>query len=257
MKHKATAGFTIIEVSFFLAISGLMAVGLLASAGATINSHRYKDSVVSLQSQLQHEFSKVENIQNGRSGAESCNSNAKIVAGNSPRGTSNCVMLGRFVAIEGDKISSQPVVGVSTSATNDGLGDLAYLKSYTIRVDDSASAVMTEGRKWGNSITYPSGFGSITKGTTRNIYFLIVRSPNSGIVYSFSSSSDLRSAASGLGAMIMQGASGNYFGRTKQVMCVKEEGVVMTSPLGVMIEANIANPNGIQVTSNDTVPGQC
>ena len=110
MKQKFIPAFTIIEVSFFLAISGLMAVGLLAGMGATINSHRYRDSVASLQSQLQQEFSRVENIQNNRAGNESCNATASITSSSSERGTTDCVIVGRFIAIEGDKITSYPVI---------------------------------------------------------------------------------------------------------------------------------------------------
>ncbi len=249
MKQKFTPGFTIIEVSFFLAISGLMAVGLLAGMGATINSHRYRDSVASLQSQLQQEFSRVENIQNNRSGSESCNAAANISTTSSARGTTECVIIGRFVAVEGDKITSYPVIAHSTSTTNDSLDDTAYLKSHNIKIDQKYE--LDEGSRWGNTITYASDFG-VQKGETRNVYFLIVRSPKSGSVYSFSSGADLRGDPSGLSSMIVNSPSGQNFGRSRQILCVRKEGVVSMSNLGVTIEANLSNPNGIQILSNDT-----
>ena len=258
MKRNKELGFTIIEVSFFLAISGLMAVGLLASSGATINSHRYRDSVNSLQSQLQHEFTKAENVQNARSGSESCGSNAEVIDHSvAPRGTSECVLLGRYVAIEGDKIGSYPVIARSTATTDDSLNDIDYLKSYVIKADTREGSRLDEGRKWGNSIAYSSGFPSNPRGTTRSVYLLIVRSPKSGLIYSFSSARNLGATGSNLAEMVMQSASGSDFGRTRQVLCVKQEVSTRLSPLGVAIEANITNPNGIQIISNDTESGRC
>ena len=250
MKQKFIPAFTIIEVSFFLAISGLMAVGLLAGMGATINSHRYRDSVASLQSQLQQEFSRVENIQYNRAGNESCNATASITSSSSERGTTDCVIVGRFIAINGDKITSYPVIAHSTSAVNESQDDITYLKNHIIKTDQTQT--IDEGRKWGNFITYSADFGN-KKGDVRNVYFLVVRSPKSGNIYSFSSGSDLRDDPNGLSQMIISTPSGeNLFGRSRQILCVKKEGVVSMSNLGVSLEANLSNSNGIQILSNDT-----
>ena len=250
MKQKFAQGFTIIEVSFFLTISGLMAVGLLAGMGATINSHRYRDSVMSLQSQLQQEFSRVENIENDRSGNESCTASANIsTIISSYRGTTDCVIIGRYIAVEGDKITSYPVIARPTSSTNNSLDDIAYLKSHTIKIDQLYS--LDEGRKWGNTITYSADFGT-RKGDTRNVYFLMVRSPKSGSIYSFSSGTNLKNNSSGLSQMVIDTPAGENFGRSRQILCVKKEGAVSMSNLGVSLEANLANSNGIQVLSNDT-----
>ena len=249
MKQKFIPAFTIIEVSFFLAISGLMAVGLLAGMGATINSHRYRDSVASLQSQLQQEFSRVENIQNNRAGNESCNATASITSSSSERGTTDCVIVGRFIAINGDKITSYPVIAHSTSAVNESQDDITYLKNHIIKTDQTHN--LDEGRKWGNYITYSSDFGN-RKGDVRNVYFLILRSPKSGTIYSFSSGEDLRGSSSGLSSMILSSPSGENFARSRQVLCVRKEGIVSMSDLGVSLEANLSNSNGIQILSNDT-----
>ena len=250
MKQKFIPAFTIIEVSLFLAISGLMAVGLLAGIGTAIGTHRYRDSVMSLQAQLQQEFSRVENMQNDRAGDESCNASADIVNVRSERGTSDCVVIGRFIAIEGDKIASYPVVARSTDATNESLSDIAYIKSHIIKVDQNHE--QDEGRRWGNSIVYSSDFGS-KKGDIRKVYFLVVRSPKSGSIYSFSSDTDLRNDSSGLSSMVIDSPSEEkFFGRTRQILCVKKEEAVSISSLGVSLEANLSNTNGIQLLSNDT-----
>lgn len=257
MKQKTNSGFTIIEVSFFLAISGLMAVGLLAGAGATINSHRYRDSVVSLQAQLQHEFTKVENIQNSRLGDEGCNATASVTTSGAPRGTTDCVILGRLIAIEVDKVTSYPVIARAGVSANEDQDDLVFLKNHIIKTDASPGSSYSETRKWGNTITYPSGFSSRIQGSDRKIYLLVVRSPKSGVIYSFSSSENLSTGDGDLSAMVVQEPVDAMFGRSRQVLCVKTEGLVRMSSLGVAIEADIANPNGILITGNDTEPGIC
>ena len=43
--NKLSGGFTIIEVMLFLAVSGVLAAGILATVGGTIGAQRYRDAV--------------------------------------------------------------------------------------------------------------------------------------------------------------------------------------------------------------------
>ena len=43
--HYHRSGFTIIEVGFFLAITGLMLVGVMASISIRVSTQRYNDAV--------------------------------------------------------------------------------------------------------------------------------------------------------------------------------------------------------------------
>ncbi len=248
MGHKNNSGFTIIEVSFFLAISGLMAVGLLAGAGASINTQMYKDSAVSLRTQLQHEVTRVENIENSRDGSQACNSNG-VISPNSTaaRGTTDCVLLGRYVAVQSNTIKASPVVAHPTVNTRENLDDIAYLKSYNLNVD--AARGDTTNSKWGNSIVYPKSFAQ--RGSPRDIYFLIVRSPKSGGLYLFSSGVN---SSDNLRNMVRQEASNNLYGRTQQILCIKKDGIVASSNLGVVVEANLSSASDIRTLSSDTEP---
>lgn len=251
MTQKFNSGFTIIEVVFFLAISGLMAVGLLAGMGNTVNVHRYRDSAASLQSQLQHEFTYVENISNDRDNRRFCSASAGIStitsATTSPRGTTDCMMLGKLVAVEGSKISSYPVIGYGT--IDEGKSDIVNLQNLTLRVDTEGK--IQTGNKWGGEVVYPISTPGGSRGESRNFYLLIVRSPKSGGIYAFSSSSNPNTPAK-LKAMVREDSAGNDYGRTRQILCIKKDGFVASSMLGVSLEANITNPNGIQILSNDT-----
>lgn len=59
-------GFTIVEASLFLAISGLMVAGILAGATTSIIRHRYVDAANDLASYLRSAYSEVINVENTR-----------------------------------------------------------------------------------------------------------------------------------------------------------------------------------------------
>ncbi len=61
-------GFTIIEVSLFLAISGFLIIGLLVGTSASISRQRYNDSVQDFAEFLRRTYSSVINVENPRSG---------------------------------------------------------------------------------------------------------------------------------------------------------------------------------------------
>lgn len=100
---KIVDGFTIIEVSLFLAISGLLAVGLMAGWTTNINRQRYNDMVNTFKSDIQQVFTEVENPQNSMTQRVRCTDNGtniSIVLDNSgnTRGTTNCIILGRMIS---------------------------------------------------------------------------------------------------------------------------------------------------------------
>ncbi len=57
---KIVDGFTIIEISLFLAISSFLAVGLMAGWTTNINRQRYTDMVSTFKSDIQQVFTEVE-----------------------------------------------------------------------------------------------------------------------------------------------------------------------------------------------------
>ena len=251
MNQRFNSGFTIIEVSLFLAISGLLSIGILVGLSATIQSHRYKDSVASLQSYLQHQFSKVENLENSREGSEYCNNNAQTSTISSERrGTSECVVVGRYIALEGQSASSYSVVAMGSS--DEQLNDIEDLKQYKIKIDELAPT--EEEMRWGGSIVTPK---SSTGGREPlNIYLLIIRSPKSGYIYTFSSSNDVGRTSTGeLSVMVKnkpEAETDKQKGRTQQYLCVDPSGNILVSRMGILIEPNLSNANGIQIISNDT-----
>jgi type II secretory pathway pseudopilin PulG len=61
--RKKRAGFTIIEIMIFLAISGILIIGVIAGSGVITARHRYNDSVQNLTELLRSQYSAVINTQ--------------------------------------------------------------------------------------------------------------------------------------------------------------------------------------------------
>lgn len=129
MTHGEQAGFTIIEVTLFLAISGLLLMIAFAFTGSTLQNMRFTDTTKSLQSFLQQQYTKVQTNSQAFSVPEG--STITCVASGAPSiqtgtrsvgSSQSCILLGS--ALEYDpaakSITVNPVVGYA-NATSDTL----------------------------------------------------------------------------------------------------------------------------------------
>ena len=186
MKPKNEVGFTIIETMLFLGITGLMIVGILAGTGVSINIQRYRDSVSSLQTALQQQFSEVLNVSNSSSGNLACYGDGSVKA----RGQSDCVLLGRFITTSNDSktLLIKNVIGYIDDNATKASNDIEALKQYKIKISPVSS----------DSYSIPWDAAVVKEGSNNPISFsmLIVHSPLSGAVRSFivvdSTVSDIR-----------------------------------------------------------------
>ena len=238
--NERTVGFTIIETMLFLAVTGLLAVGILAGTGGAINQQRYRDSVNSLQSVLQDQYSKVTNVVNDRDGSWRCDATGAISqSSGEPRGTGECMLLGRLVAVsdDGKQVTMSDIVGRRLSASDDeGANDITELKTnYAIQ----SSPINREVKDvaWGATVVKP---GTTTAQPTT---ILIIRSPLSGGMMTFAT----QSATNDLGAMIEGGIL-----NAPLPLCVSPgAGVVAGSQLGVRISAFAAAPSAVQIAPEE------
>jgi type II secretory pathway pseudopilin PulG len=183
MGIKKQTGFTIIETMLFLAITGALAAAILAGSGIAISQQRYRDSVNSLKSYVQQQYSEVTNVVNGRDKSWTCDTNGNVIEVNvsagQARGTSECVMLGRFLTIDGTgtNLTSANVVGYRAASTPAAASDIDELKTYKLTIspiEQDASEV-----SWGAQVVKPETT------TPLQLSMLIVRSPLSGAVLTF------------------------------------------------------------------------
>ena len=125
MNRYCQPGFTIIEVMLFLAISGVMAIGLMAGMGAAISSQQYRDSVQSYADYLRGQYSKVVAVENERSGDSGAT--CPLAGSVTDRGRSNCVIVGRYTRTQdaGDKYESRSIyASQSGSSWSYALGEI-------------------------------------------------------------------------------------------------------------------------------------
>jgi type II secretory pathway pseudopilin PulG len=228
MGTKTETGFTLIEVMLFLAVSGMLAASVLVGSGITIGQQRYRDSVNSLQSYIQQQYTKVTDTINTRDQGWTCDSSGNVTA-TSPasagqaRGTSDCVMLGRFITVDatGTQLTASNVVGAYNTNGVTQSSDVAEITTnYKLGVsplDQDAQAI-----SWSAQVVKPN--------TTipQPISILILRSPLSGSVLTFVAggvqtnlNSMVKTAALGLQSDLCVNASvGTFMGKRMEVRII-------------------------------------
>lgn len=98
MGIRSAAGYTIVEVSLFLAVSSLLFIIALIGTGNTVRSSRFTDSSRSLHAFVQKKYDDILNGVNSRPGAEVCNAGS-VSSGTQTPGTSDCWLLGRLITL--------------------------------------------------------------------------------------------------------------------------------------------------------------
>lgn len=249
-KITGTTGFTIIETMLFLAITGLMAVGILVGSGVTISQQRYRDSVNSLQTLLQDQYSAVRDVVNSRDTAWTCDSSGVVAeattSGGQLRGTADCVLLGRLLQVEenGRDITVADVVGARRANAVTAASDLEEIKTnYLLGVSPVGQEKKEVG--WGGVIVKP--------GTTepQSLSMLVVRSPLSGATLTFTQLGQVSQA--NVGTLIEEANTS-----AAVPLCVDANtSAFMRQRLAVQISPFAAAQSAIQIPSeSDNVCGE-
>ena len=154
-------GFTIIEVTLFLAISSFLAISLLVGTSVAVQRQQYRDATQSFANFLRSQYSQAINTENDRAFGR-----CQLGGGDSNRGQSECVILGRYIETANrgggrfaeDEYISYPVYGMPSNVGNSWRYSLGQPESYKI------------------------GWGAKTRlaQSNSNISVLIYRSPESG-----------------------------------------------------------------------------
>lgn len=186
-------GYTIIEVSLFLAVSGLLVLIALFGTGTAIRSTRFTDSARSLHAYLQKQYDNILNGVNSRTGNEACVAGNVVTGSNQQAGTSNCLLLGKLVTLKqgSSAIKTYDIVGTEPPVPNYNAPDAELIADFTPTV---VRNVGTE--------TYDIPWGTQVSGTKRLSdnqavdTFALIRSPRSAriVSYTFESPSDSISA---------------------------------------------------------------
>ena len=231
MTGYSRGGFTIIETMLFLAISGLLVVGILGGTGYAINIQRYGDAVNSLQNYFQGEFGIVANAQNDRDNFLTCSSGAlSSDGGGLPRGTTDCLIIGQLVTVAGDGKSLQSQTVYAGADGSDQTNDIDALQHSSLFVSDVVQPPSDYALEWGTALALPGG--TIPSG----YQLLIVRSPSSGTIRTFTAEKDVS-----LQGMVADSA------RLDRIFCVDSQGLIAFGNRGVKILKDAANASAVKV----------
>jgi type II secretory pathway pseudopilin PulG len=245
-------GFTILETTLFLAISGLLILMLIGGAGISLNVQRYHDATESFKAKLQAQYAALANVQNGRNDGLSCDSSARIIDGGAvPRGQTNCLLVGKYMRIDQSDVTVYTVLANQVSSIERTTDIEAMLNNYALNV--STTEVDEDSLDWGTQIAWPrSGAEMLNPTTPRTIGILFIRSPDSGLVYTFSSNdiSPTKTAVSSstLTDMIIAGATTP--GQSAQTLCIDSGGLVISGDMAVRLKAFASSAAAVEVISN-------
>jgi len=237
MRMKKEAGFTVIETMLFLGVTGMLATAILVGSGVTINQQRYRDSVNSLKSYIQQQYSEVTNVTNDRDKSWICNgignvSESNPVAGQA-RGTSDCVILGRFITLDesGTMLSASNVLGVRNAGATDAASDIQEILT-NYRLGLSPISKETTEVSWGAQVVKQK------TATPMGLSMLILRSPLSGSVMTFTTEGVNTNITSFISVANMQ----------QRDLCVNADaGSFVGRRMEVKIDAYATNQSAIQI----------
>jgi type II secretory pathway pseudopilin PulG len=182
MVGKRQAGFTIIEITLFMAITGLLFLVAVAGTGNTIRTFRFNDSARSVESFAQKQYDDVINGLNNRTSDVSCNNGTVDTSAGQTIGSSNCLLMGKLVVFRTGNpvVTTYNVIGTEPSGVNYSLGDDALISAFQPQaVTNTATSTYTI--PWGAA---PSGFKRTADNTAAN-GLLLIRSPKSSRLVSY------------------------------------------------------------------------
>lgn len=257
MGRHSQQGFTIIETVLVLAITGVLIAGLLVGIGSSISTQRYKDAVSSLKTELQSQYSQVNNVTNTRDASWQCGASATPVQGGTGMtpGQSDCVILGRYVAIDGARMTTATIIGYKVANTV-GVNDIETIKAnYTLGI--SKDTIADSALEWGAEIAWPAeGEGRQTPRTPRALSILIVRSPTSNTTYTFTS--DAVTATGSVNSQslkaIMVANVNTAPGQKQRYVCIEPDGgnvgpASVPEKLSIYIAKAANGPSSIEIRS--------
>lgn len=269
--HRSN-GFTIIETMLFLAVTGLLILGVLVGTSAALNNQRYRDAVESFKSLLQQQYADLGAVSNGRENVFACSvqstglvvQNVGAANGQTP-GQSDCTVAGKYLRIDKKTVweytvlaAADPSVSPATGSAND-LDVLSHNYFYAVASSEETSDTL----EWNTNIAWPlSGGGAKAGHPDRALGVLFLRSPNSGAVYTFTSDTipaDSTSINNGtLRGMISAGARG------QRTICIESGGLMAGGDMAVSIAQYASSSSAIEIRSNDVMkatmgsnPPQC
>jgi type II secretory pathway pseudopilin PulG len=239
-RHQNRRGFTIIEVMLFLAITGLMIVGVMAGVGGSINRQRYQDATTSVLDFFQGQYNTVDNVYSNRPAYISCSEGSLEEGIEQARGTSDCSIIGRYITTsDGRKLMSQPLLAQNDIAaidTSQEMTEVEYIQALGLaRTGDVFNNDNDEFTSpWETTLyTDPE-----SPSTADAFTVVLIKMPNSGLIRAFT----IKKADATINEVIEASTSDDF------LVCVNPAGLVASPSYGVKIKPLSVNASGVQPT---------
>lgn len=263
MSAPKNTGFTIIEVVLFLAISGLLFAGLMVGFGTAIDRQRYNDGITSLRSFIQDQYTKVFTTQNNRPNSISCRTTGtvSITVGNQTRGTSECLIVGRYISTDEDatELTASNIIAAKVGSSvvandhedlqkNYKLLGIDNISNDTVRNNMDIESYPLAG---GSHIVKESGATDSGPAPNKPFRMLLIRSPRSGMLMTFVN--DSPSAGSNNLDMIAK----LHLQSSDKLLCLSSgstrNGKPLVGPMmAVRLKANATNQTAVEIPPQDS-----
>ncbi len=232
MKQRES-GFTIIETSLALAVTGLVIALTLLGIGAGLNSQRYNDAVTQTVDFFRGQYTQASSTVNTRPVTENCGSGGITTNGPSAiRGATECMLVGKMLrSANGKDITVNQVIARSDPsllANVSTMSDNAILSASQLQVGNLLETYQPD---WATTLLVPSTSNAAT------FSIMIVRTPVSGTIHTYSSSS----------STVLPGAI--LSSQDDMTMCIDQKGFFsgITAPMGVRVVKDAVNTTGVRI----------
>lgn len=239
MNTQTQQGFTIIELMLFLSISAIVTMAALIGWTVNINTQSYRDGARSLAAELAQQYTDTTNVFNDRSPDQTCRDSDISDRTSTPVGQTDCVLMGRYIIMSGATLTEANIIGSGSSAKTN---DLQAIQDYDPKPDMTQTSSYTI--PWA-----PTPYLSKdTKDTKLNAAIAIVRSPVSGMIYTFIKT-DL--ASDGGDTPSIGDIVNNGNGQQKLTICLDPGQTVATTTQAVVMDRYASSSSAVSVSAGD------
>lgn len=239
---RRASGFTIIEVSTVLAITGLLAVMILAGIGRSLAQRQYIDAVNQTIDFFRGQYTSAENISNDRTSQQACSKGIVVTAPTGsatavqPRGASDCLLLGNIITSnDGSSILVRQVVATQLDDTTD--------VPSTDSIEKVLGSSALEAGQTVDTYSVDSGATLLNPASDKGLSFalMVIRMPTTGTIVTYAKTGgSLRDVAP---ASLVSAEN-----KKSLTMCIDQSGTLgfAMNPMGIVIEKAAANTTDVQ-----------
>ena len=174
-----TRGYTLLEVSLFLAISGALTLVALLGLAPRLTNVRFTSAMRGLNENVTKQISSAELGQNTASSKYDCSESGGIlqVESGTPD-SSTCVFVGKLAVFDGSKVNFRPIIALRSkgACTEEAYSIEAITLCNHARVLDTESTY-----QYTNGLTQtsdPTGYGYVKSPDNNSVHRFILEAPS-------------------------------------------------------------------------------